>query len=67
MNGIHPYYYLLDLTKRICDPKLRAEDLTPANWKNRFYDEAVPIHLRDVIKLGEPSVGGQKTMQDVTY
>lgn len=64
MHGIHPYYYLLDLTKRITDPKLTAEDLTPANWKSRFYAEAVPKHLRDVIRIGEPAVGGPKTMQD---
>ncbi len=65
MHGIHPYYYLLDLTKRITDPTLKAEDLTPANWKSRFYDEAVPAHLRDVINPGEPAIGGPKTMRDV--
>ncbi|CDH45421.1 IS66 family transposase [Candidatus Contendibacter odensensis] len=65
MHGIHPYYYLLDLTKRITDPKLTAMDLTPANWKMRFYEEAVPVHLRDVIKPGEPAVGGPKAMQEV--
>jgi transposase len=65
MHGIHPYYYLLDLTKRITDPKLTAMELTPANWKKRFYEEAVPEHLRDVIKPGEPAVGGPKTMQEV--
>lgn len=64
MHGIHPYYYLLDLTKRLDDPGLKAIDLTPANWKGRFYEEAVPVHLRDVVKPGEPAVGGPKNMRD---
>ena len=64
MLGIHPYYYLLDLTKRLDDPTLKADDLTPAKWKLRFYEEAVPEHLRSAIKPGEPSIGGPKTMRD---
>lgn len=66
MHGIDPYYYLLDLTKRITDPTLRAEDLTPANWKKRFYEEAVPPHLRDLIRPGEPFVGGPKLMSQTS-
>ena len=66
MHGIDPYCYLLDLTKRITDPTLRAEDLTPANWKSRFYEEAVPTHLRDVIRPGEPFVGGPKLMSQTS-
>lgn len=64
MHGIHPYYYLLDLTKRIDDPTLKAQDLTPAKWKSRFYEEAVPQHLRDVIQPGEPFVGRPKGLRD---
>lgn len=46
MHGIHPYYYLLDLTKRIDQPGLTARDLIPHRWKQLFYNEAVPEHLR---------------------
>jgi transposase len=63
MHGIHPYYYLVDLCQRISDPSLKAVDLIPANWKNRFYEQAVPQHLRDVILDGEPAVGGPKPVQ----
>jgi len=50
MHGIHPYYYLLDLTNRIDDPKLSAEDLIPHRWKERFFEKAVPEHLRIITK-----------------
>jgi hypothetical protein len=46
MHGIHPYYYLLDLCKRIDQPGLKATDLVPHIWKTRFYDEAVPEWIR---------------------
>ena len=46
MMGVHPYYYLLDLTKRVHQRGLTAADLIPVNWKRRFYEEAVPEHLR---------------------
>ena len=46
MMGVHPYYYLLDLTKRVYQRGLTPVDLIPVNWKKRFYEEAVPEHLR---------------------
>ena len=49
MHGIHPYYYLLDLCKRIDQPGLKAKDLIPDAWKSRFFQEAVPEHLRSVL------------------
>ncbi len=62
MHGIHPYYYLLDLTKRISDPTLKAVDLIPGNWKLRFHNDVLPEHLRNVIPVGEPSIGGPRHM-----
>ena len=49
MQGIHPYYYLLDLCKRIEQPGLKAADLIPHVWKERFFKEAVPEHLHGVL------------------
>ena len=46
MLGVHPYYYLLDLTKRVYQRGLTTVDLIPGNWKKRFFNEAVPEHLR---------------------
>lgn len=57
MNGIHPYYYLLDLTKRLDDSQLKARDLVPHLWKKRFYEEAVPKEMRNLIATGAPFVG----------
>lgn len=57
MHGIHPYYYLLDLTKRLDDPTLKAEDLVPHRWKKRFFEEAVPEHLRNILTKGAPFIG----------
>lgn len=57
MNGIHPYYYLLDLTKRLDDKNLKADDLIPSAWKASFFEEAVPEHLRKIITVGGPFVG----------
>jgi transposase len=48
MHGIHPYYYLMDVFKRIYQKGLSPGDLTPAKWKQRFFDEAVPEHLRNI-------------------
>lgn len=42
LHGVHPFYYLLDLCKRINEPGLKAHDLIPQEWKKRFLDEAVP-------------------------
>jgi transposase len=41
MHNLNPYCYLLDLCKRIDDPKLKAADLVPIKWKERFYQEAL--------------------------
>ena len=49
MQGIHPYYYLLDLRKRINEPGLKPSDLIPHLWKDRFFKEAVPEHLHHVL------------------
>jgi transposase len=57
MHGIHPYYYLLDLCKRLDDSSLTAEDLVPHRWKERFFEEAVPEHLRNLNPTGSPFVG----------
>jgi transposase len=57
MHGIHPYYYLLDLTKRINQPGLKAADLTPRRWKEKFFEEAVPEEFRTLLKTGTPFVG----------
>jgi len=57
MNGIHPYYYLLDLTKRLDDREIKAKDLVPSVWKTKYLEEAVPEHLRDVVTVGAPFVG----------
>jgi transposase len=57
INGIHPYYYLLDLTKRLDDRNLKAEDLIPSAWKATFYKEAVPDYLQNIITTGAPFVG----------
>ena len=57
MHSIHPYYYLLDLCRRIDDPALSAEDLVPGRWKERFFEEAVPEHLRQLNPRGSPFVG----------
>ena len=57
MHGIHPYYYLLDLCKRLDDPTLSAQDLVPHRWKERFFAEAVPEHLRSLHPTGSPFVG----------
>ena len=46
IHGIHPFYYLLDLCKRIEQPGLKAADLTPREWKKRFFEEAVPENYR---------------------
>lgn len=39
MHGIHPYYYLMDLLKRIDQPQLTAHDLIPQNWKIKFFEK----------------------------
>lgn len=57
MHGIHPYYYLLDLTKRLDTPGLSAYDLTPLRWKERFFEEAVPEPLRGILTTGVPFIG----------
>lgn len=57
MHGIHPYYYLLDLCKRLDDSSLSADDLVPHRWKERFFEEAVPEHLRNLNPTGSPFVG----------
>jgi hypothetical protein len=57
MHGIHPYYYLLDLTKRLDTPGLTADDLTPLKWKKRFFEEAVPEPLRNILTTGVPFIG----------
>jgi transposase len=49
MHRIHPYYYLLDLCKRITEPNLTAADLVPHIWKARFFEQAVPEHCHFVI------------------
>ena len=46
IHGIHPFYYLLDLCKRIEQQGLKAADLTPREWKKRFFEEAVPENYR---------------------
>jgi transposase len=57
MQGIHPYYYFIDLCKRLDDPALCAEDLVPVRWKERYYEEAVPEEFRNLIRTGSPFVG----------
>jgi transposase len=57
MHGIHPYYYLLDLTSRISQRGLKAEDLTPRRWKQRFFQEAVPEEFRNLLQAGSPFIG----------
>ena len=57
MNGIHPYYYLLDLTKRLDDREIKAKDLVPSVWKTKYLEEAIPEHLRNVVTVGSPFVG----------
>jgi len=47
MHGIHPYYYLLDVARRIGEPGVKAEDLMPHRWKETFASEALPEHLQD--------------------
>jgi transposase len=50
IHGIHPYYYLLDIIKRIDQRGLSPGDLVPHNWKMRFFEDAVPEHLRIISK-----------------
>ena len=38
MLGIHSYYYLLDLTKRVYQRGLTAVDLIPGSWKSLYYN-----------------------------
>jgi len=49
MHGIHPYYYLMDLLKRIDDPNIDAEDLVPHKWKEKWLSDAVPAHAQNLI------------------
>lgn len=48
MQGVHPYYYLMDLCKRIDQPGLKASDLVPHRWKERFFEQAVPVEFRKI-------------------
>ncbi len=57
MQGIHPYYYLLDLTKRLDDPSIKPADLVPHRWKQRFYQEAVPEQFQNLLTTGAPFIG----------
>lgn len=50
LHGIHPYYYLLDLCKRINQAGLSTADLLPHTWKTKFFNEAVPEHARYVLQ-----------------
>ena len=45
----HLYYYLLDLLSRIDQTGLTAKDLTPKNWKAKFFQEAVPDKAQNVL------------------
>ena len=65
MHGIHPYYYLLDLTKRLDSPGITARDLIPSEWKKLFYEEAVPEEFRSAIAPGEPSVGPPESVKNL--
>jgi hypothetical protein len=55
MNGVHPYYYLLDLCKRIEQPGIEANDLLPHKWKLTYQKEAVPEHLIEKILASAPA------------
>lgn len=49
MHGIHPYYYLMDILRRIDQKGITAQDLIPHKWKEKFLLEAVPPHLQKLI------------------
>jgi len=49
MHGIHPYYYLMDLLRRLDDPKIQADDLVPHKWKEKWLSDAVPAHAQNLI------------------
>ena len=61
MHGIHPYYYLLDLTTRIEERGVKAGDLTPARWKIKYADQAIPKHAKNTIMPGEAAIGGPRS------
>lgn len=44
LHGVHPYHYLLDVTKRITEG-VDPEELVPHRWKERFAAEVLPTHL----------------------
>lgn len=48
MHGIHPYYYLLDVARRIGKSGVTAEELVPQRWKEKYFHEAVPQHLHNL-------------------
>lgn len=49
MHSVYPYYYLMDLLRRLDDPGIQAEDLVPHRWKEMFLLDAVPAHAQNLI------------------
>lgn len=41
LQGVDPFYYLADVLRRVGEhPASKVEELTPALWKEKFYEEA---------------------------